>query len=101
MYLDTPHNRSASGLTWHDNTIPSSEVWIKVGGDKDRGSFKLNMQVVNVSKPNSTRNSTLLAVFQAGDSTTNLHTALDQYREQITEIQGMKWRFVTLEYSQN
>ena len=46
------------------------------------------MQVVNVSKPNSSHNSTLLAVFQARDSTTNHHTDVDQYREQITEDSG-------------
>ena len=55
------------------------------------------MQVINVNKPKSTRN--LLAVFKAGDSTANLHTALDQYEEQLTEIEGMKWRFVTLTYN--
>lgn len=66
---------------------------MKLGGDKGHGSFKMNMQVVNVSHPNSTRNTCLIAVFKAGDSTTNLHTALDQYREHIDELQGMKWRY--------
>ena len=42
-------NRSPSGLTWHD-TIPSNEVWVKLGGDKGHGSFKINMQVVNVTQ---------------------------------------------------
>ncbi len=74
--------------------IPSDEVCVKLGGDKSRGSFKLNMQVVNVTHPNSTRNTCLLAVFKAGDTTRNLHTPLDQYREQVEELQGMKWRFV-------
>ena len=51
---------------WHDGTIPSNEVWVKIGGDKGCGSFKLNMQVVNVTKPNSTRNSCLLAIRSSG-----------------------------------
>ena len=88
-------NRSSSGLTWHEDTIPSNEVWVKLAGDKGRGSFKCNMQVVNVAHPNSTRNSCLLAVFKAGDSVTNLHIGLDQYAEHIEELQGMKWRSVT------
>ena len=92
-------HRSTSGLTWHDDTIPENEVWVKIGGDKGHGSFKLNIQVINVNKPNSTCNSCLLAVFKAGDSTANLHTALDQYEEQLTEIERMKSRFVTLTYS--
>ena len=54
----------------------------------------MNMQVVNVTHPNSTRNSCLIAVFKAGDSPANLHTTLYQYREHTEELQGMKWRFV-------
>jgi len=49
--------------------------------------------MVNVTHPDSTRNTFLLAVFKAGDSTTNLHTALDQYRVRVEELQGMKWRW--------
>ena len=62
-------------LTWHNGAIPSDEIWIKLGGDKGRGSFKLNMQVVNIPHPNSIRNTSLVAVFKAGDRTVNLHTA--------------------------
>jgi hypothetical protein len=29
-------------------------------------------------------------MFMAGDSTTNLHTALDMYREHLQELQGME-----------
>lgn len=65
---------------------------MKLGGDKGHGSFKFNMQVMNVSHPNSTRNTVLLAVFKAGDSTNNLHTALDQYKVHVEEMQGMIWR---------
>ncbi len=33
-------SRSSAGLTWHDGAIPSNEIWVKLGGDKGRGSFK-------------------------------------------------------------
>ncbi len=56
--------RTPSGLSWHDDTIASNEVWVKLGGNKGHGSFKMNLQVVNVTH--------LLAVYKAGDSTTNL-----------------------------
>lgn len=79
-------------MTWHDNTIPADEIWLKLGGDKGHGSFKLNMQVVNTAHPNSVKNTTLLTVFKAGDSIVNLHTALSQYKTQIEELQGMQWR---------
>ena len=47
---------------------------------------------MNVPHPNSIKNSTLLAVYRAGDSVYNLHTALDQFKEQFEEMDGMKWR---------
>jgi len=86
--------RFPNGLTWHDGTIPSCEVWVKLGGDKGHGSFKFNMQIVNVAHPNSIHNTCLLAVFKARSSTTNLHTALDQCQQHVEELQGMKWRYV-------
>ena len=29
-------------LTWHDGTIPDNEIWLKLGGDKGGGYFKMN-----------------------------------------------------------
>jgi hypothetical protein len=68
-------------LTWHNGLIPSDEIWIKIGGDKGGSSFKASLQVVNVDKPNSVKNSCVFAIFEAPDSYTNLHIALDRYRE--------------------
>ena len=85
--------RTPAGLTWHD-IIPENEIWLKLGGDKGHGSFKLNFQLCNVQHPNSQKNTCLLSMFMAGDSTTNLHTCLDMYREQISELQGMGLRYV-------
>ena len=83
-------NSAPDGLTNHGGSIPNNELWIKLGGDKGQGSFKFNMQLVNVSNPNSVKRTVLLSVFNAGDSTTNLHLALDRYREHIDESQGME-----------
>ena len=85
--------RSPGGLTNHGGTIPQDELWFKLGGDKGRGSFKFNIQLVNISQPNSVKKTKLLAVFKAGDSTTNLHTALDRYRQHIEEAQGMRIQY--------
>ena len=76
-------------MTWHDGAIPSDEIWVKLGGDKGRGSFKLNLQLVNTANPNSMKGTALLSVFKAGDTTTNLHTALNMYKEHVIEAQGM------------
>ena len=62
-------------------------------GDKGHGSFKLYLQLVNTFNPNSMKKTSLLSVFKAGDSTTNLHTALDMYREHVVKAQGMNIRF--------
>ena len=88
-------NRAPAGLTWHDDTIPQQELWLKLGGDKGHGSFKLNLQLCNVLHPNSQKNTCLLSMFMAGDSTTNLHTCLDMYGEQVREMQGMSLGYVS------
>ncbi len=78
-----------SGLVHHDGAIPEDELWIKFGDDKGRGSFKFNLQLMNTAHPNSTKNTALISVFKAGDSIANLHTALDMYRNHISEMMGM------------
>ena len=71
--------------------IPSSEIWIKLCGDKGHGSFKLTLQLVNTAHPNSPKETVLFSMFKAGDSTLNLHTALSiMYQEHIIEAQGMQ-----------
>ena len=82
-----------TGFTWHNGFIPADELWLKLGGDKGHGSFKFTLQIMNVQHPNSIKNTTLLAVYRAGDSLYNLHTALDQFKEQVKEMDGMKWRY--------
>ena len=43
--LQLPSHRTEA-LTWHDNAIPNDEIWVKVGGDKGGGSFKMSFQVM-------------------------------------------------------
>ena len=83
----------AGRLTWHD-VIPSDEVWIKLGGDKGGGSFKMSFQIVNVPSPNSPQNTCVFCCFEADDNITNLHVALDRYQDQVAELQTIKWRLV-------
>ncbi len=69
--------------------IPSTEIW---GGDKGGTSFKLSLQIVNVEKPNSVKNSCVIAVFEAPDSTTNLHIALKRFQDQVSDLQTSYWK---------
>ena len=103
MYYDTCTTistyinfRSSSGLTWHQGAIPAEELSIKLGGDKGHGSFKFNFQLTNTEAPKLPEEH--VSVFKAGDSTTNLHTALDMYKEHIQEMQGMKLKYATIIY---
>ena len=52
----------------------------------------MKVQLAKTKNPNSRLNTNVIAVFQANDSRSNLWTALDQYQDQITEIEGMEWR---------
>ena len=42
-------------MTWHNQTIPDDEIWIKIGADHRGDSFKLVLEVANVDNPNSQR----------------------------------------------
>ena len=35
--------------TWHKGFLPANEIWLKIGGDKGGGTFKMTFQIVNVA----------------------------------------------------
>ena len=79
-------------LTWHHRTIPSDEVWLKLGGDKGGGYFKMNFQIVNTQTPNSVNNTCVFSCFETSDTVSNLHVALDRFRDEVANICTMKWK---------
>ena len=83
---------SLDRLTTHHN-IPDSEIWIKLSGDKGGGSFKMNFQIVNVPFPNAPENTCIFSAFEASDSIQNLHIALEQFTDQVDNLQGFEWRY--------
>lgn len=88
----TAHH-SCNQLTWHNGAIPEDEIWVKLGGDKGGGTFKMNFQVCNVLHPNSPANTCVFCIFVAYDSVTNLHIGLDRYTEEISLLQKKKWMY--------
>ncbi|KAL5487179.1 hypothetical protein EMCRGX_G019751 [Ephydatia muelleri] len=76
-------NERTGRLTWHKGFIPANEIWLKIGGDKGGGTFKMTFQIVNVATPNSVHNTCVFSCFAAGDSVTNLHVALDRFKDQV------------------
>nr|XP_054748599.1 uncharacterized protein LOC129254164 isoform X2 [Lytechinus pictus] len=77
-------------LTW--TGIPTDEIWLKLGGDKGGKSFKLAIQVANLLHPNSPRNTVMVAVFQASDSTFNLDLALKDFASDVELLMRTTWR---------
>ena len=75
-------------LFWHEGQ-PHDKVWLKLGGDKGGGSFKLMLEFANTQNPNSKHNTMVLCAFQATDSAVNLHIALDRYKDQVDSIARM------------
>ena len=88
--LDKYHEEGR--LTWHNGAIPQDCIYIKVGGDHGKGSMKVMAQVVNVEKPNSTDNTSLITMVECKDTPDNLRRILSQYRKELEEMQGMMWR---------
>ncbi|KAK3736237.1 hypothetical protein QZH41_019804, partial [Actinostola sp. cb2023] len=84
-------NKKCNRLTWHNGIIPQDEIWLKVGGDKGGGTFKMCFQIGNVPSPNSPQNTIVFNLFQAPDNYANLTLALSRYSEEIQRLQQMKW----------
>ena len=81
-------HRAPAGLTYHGVTPIGMRSGQSLGGDKGYGSFKLNLQLCNVAKPNShaEERPTLVNVHGWGFNSKSPHS----YQEQFGELQGMK-----------
>ena len=83
--------KSLGKLTWHGGSIPSDQIWIKLGGDYGGGSFKMCLQVCNVEKPNSILNTIVFRIFKAQDTYTNLRIGLHSLSKEISELREARW----------
>ena len=57
-------------------------------------NLKMNFEIVNVPAPNSVHNTYMFSCFEAGDCVTNLHSALDRFKDQVKQLQVMEWRYM-------
>ena len=78
-------------LYWHEG-IPAQEIWIKIGGDKGQGSFKMAFQIVNVKDSNSPLNTVVFNCFEASDTYLNLTIGLNDLDKDIKMIEGSEWQ---------
>ena len=82
----------AGKLTWHDGLIPHDEVWVKLGGDKGGGTFKMSFQLCKVDRVNAVQHSVVFTIFKAGDNAFNLKEAHELYKQQVEEMASAEWQ---------
>ena len=82
----------AGRLSWHGGAIPSDEIWINVCGNKDGGAIKMAFQIINTPNPNAVHSTCVFSCFEAKDSTTNLHIALDRFRSDFDKMASLHWK---------
>ena len=92
--IDKLHEKNL--LTWHAGAIPDDEVWVKVGGDHGRDSFKLCLQILNVNNPNAKGCTSIICIAECKDSMENLQLLLSQHNPQIQTLSGMQWQNKTI-----
>ena len=59
-------------LSRHNDKIQEDEIWVKIGGDHGRGSFKLMLQTAHVENPNSRTNTFLIIIENCKDTPQNI-----------------------------
>ena len=78
-------------MTWHNQTIPDDEIWLKIGRDHRGDSFKLVLEVTNVDNPNSKDNTFLIRMVECKDSNENLRKILEHVKDQLNALDAMTW----------
>ena len=56
------NNLQSTGLFTDPAFIPSNEVFLRIGGDRGGGSFKMSFQIANTDHPNKVENTVLFSV---------------------------------------
>ena len=80
-------------LTWHKNTIPDDQIWLKIGGDHGKHSFKMTLQVANLEKPNAQQNTFVIALSSIRDSHENIERFLNGgLGDEIAALSSLTWR---------
>ena len=74
-----------------DLTLPSDEVWIKLGGDHGGDIFKVTLQVLNKSSPNSKDNTIVIMALQGKDTVENVQMSFEKIESEIKKLQNASW----------
>ena len=79
-----------------DLTLPSDEVWIKLGGDHGGDIFKVTLQVLNTSSPNSKDNTIVIMALQGKDTVENVKKTFEKVENEIIKLQNASWNNKTI-----
>lgn len=71
---------------WHE-CIPKDEIWLKIGGDKGGGTFKMAFEIANLQNPNAKQNTVVFSIFKGPYSPHNLQLGLHRYFSDIEALQ--------------
>ena len=82
-----------NGLLLHHSFIADNEIHLKIGGDHGGGSFKMCYEIVNTKNPNCKENTVVFSLFEAKDYRCNINISLARFKEQISNLQKIKWRY--------
>ena len=80
----------AGQLTWHNGKIPEDKLFVKIGGDHGQGSMKMEFQLANVIKPNSSKKTVVFAIYEGKDTRNNLQTLLLPHADSLRELTALK-----------
>lgn len=78
--------------TWHNGAVPEDEIWLKLGGDKGGGTFKMSFQILNVESPNAPKNTCVFSIIDATDTYTNMKICLARHIDDMMDLESHTWR---------
>ena len=87
--LDEYNN--ANKLTGHEGSIPSGEVWLKMGGDHGGVSFKTTIQVFNDVAPKASEHTIATICVEVRDCDENLDRMVGAQKEVVRQLGESKW----------
>ncbi|GFO22870.1 amine oxidase [Plakobranchus ocellatus] len=80
-------------LTWHNDTIPSDKIWVKIGGDHGKNSLKFTLQIANIDKPNARQNTVVIAIAAVKDTHKNIERFLQGgLGDELLALQSHSWK---------
>ncbi|GFO01213.1 amine oxidase, partial [Plakobranchus ocellatus] len=87
-------------LTWHNDIIPSDEIWVKIGGDRGKNSLKFTLQIANIDKPNARQNTVVIAIAAVKDTHKNIERFLQGgLGNELFALQSHSWKGKMLKVS--